>query len=129
MGLPWVAVVAAVMLYLPDDYRVLVVWLWPLISSVLMGCGVAVYLGGHMLLAGFNTMSEGERSAFDMDRVTSFTGISLALLSYGFFLIWPLSAFYGPTVSLVMTVAFAAGTILMVVLLNTARFKAVPPRE
>ncbi|MCL2146145.1 MAG: DUF3784 domain-containing protein [Methanomassiliicoccaceae archaeon] len=129
MGLLWAAVIAAVMLCIPEDDWGMMVWLWPLFSSIVMVCGIGVYLGGYMLLAGFNTMSKDERSAFDMEKVTSFTGASLVLLSYVFFLSWPSSVFYGPMMFWVMTVAFVAGVVFMAVFLNTGRFKVDPPKR
>lgn len=49
--------------------------------------GVIVYTGSYEAMAGFNTMSKEEIKEYDMEKVTSFLGISWVLGSYIFFFI------------------------------------------
>ena len=124
MGLMWIAVAAVVMLYLPKEDVDAMMWIWLLSSLIVMVCGIVVYLGFYMLIAGVNTMTANERSRYDMDKITSFMGISLVLTSLIFYLAWPLSVLYGFLMFGVMIALFIAAVLFMVIYLNTKRFKA-----
>ena len=127
IGVLWLAAVAVVVLLMPESKDSFMLWFWPSISLLLMVLGLLVYLGSYMLLAGFNTMTEKERSAYDLEKVTSFTGASLVLLSYLFFLMWPaIVLFDGMALFWVMFVVFICGTFFMIAFLNSKRFKKNP---
>jgi hypothetical protein len=69
--------------------------------------GLIIYLGDSRLLAGFNVMTEQERSHYNMDKITSFTGVNCVLMSYTFFLLF---------VSIILfSIAFAAVTAAMII--------------
>lgn len=70
--------VAAALYFLIEglDTMMLIAMIMSLIITIV---GVPVYLGHTILLAGFNTMSPGEREEYDMEMVTSFIGTAFVI--------------------------------------------------
>ena len=56
-----------------------------LTSALIMGAGIAVYIGHVDLLAGFNTMDPKERAKYNIEKLSSFMGIWLVLMSFVMF--------------------------------------------
>jgi len=121
MGLLWAVVMAAALYYLDlglDGSTLLIL----LFSSIfLMVLGLIIYMGGAMLLAGYNTMSKEQRAQYNVNEITSFMGALLVLLSIvAFFMV-----FY-----LVLIAVFIGATIVAVIYVNVSkRFKADMPRR
>ena len=82
MGLLWTIAVCITYFFLLRDHTLDGIWIMLFVSLLLMVCGLAVYLGGAMLLAGFNTMTKQERSQYNVKALTSFMGVFIVLLSY-----------------------------------------------
>ncbi|MDR3074909.1 MAG: DUF3784 domain-containing protein [Candidatus Methanoplasma sp.] len=98
-----------------------------LISTVTGILGIAIYLGDYSLMAGANTMSDEEIKKLDMDRVTSFMGLSMLAISIIVFFITIVSiGRVGTSESvIIMVVAYVAMIIAVTIHLATSkRFKA-----
>jgi hypothetical protein len=92
-----------------------------LLSLLLMVLGLIVYLGGYMLLAGFNMMPKEQLARYRMDRITFFMGVFLVLTSLIVF-VMTFYFFFG--------VIFIAAVVIIVIYINISkRFRAeTPPR-
>jgi len=89
MGLLWVAVAAAPFFIHSSPSDKLGVFLLILFISLLcLVLGLIAYLGDVRVIAGFNMMTEKERSHYNINRVTFFIGILCVAMSYAFFLIY-----------------------------------------
>lgn len=116
LGLLWLAAVGATILIFRSSFSGVFLWIFLPVTFILMILGLVVYLGGIMLLAGFNTMSDEERAGYDEKEVTSFMGMFLVLASYIFLL---------AAVSFMMILVFVAAVVIMLIYINTSkRFKA-----
>ena len=120
LSLLWVALMAVTLFFF--DLVPKVSWLLTLfIPLLIMVFGLIIYLGGYVLITGVNTMTKEERSRYDMNKITSFMGIFLILLSYIGFLM---------TISFVFFVVFIAAVLAaFVYLFASKRFKAAAPAE
>ncbi|MCL1811037.1 MAG: DUF3784 domain-containing protein [Methanomassiliicoccaceae archaeon] len=115
LSLLWAGITAILFCLLRDSHSDSMLWMSLLFSLLLMSLGLVVYLGGAVLLAGFNTMTEEERSRYNMKEVTSFMGIFLILLSFVTFLM---------LIFFVFIVVFIAAVLVMLVYVNISkRFK------
>jgi hypothetical protein len=124
MGILWVAAVAVIALLTPKGEMTVIAWIWIPITFIMAILGLVIYLGHYMFISGFNTMTEKELAVYDMDKITTFMGLSLVILSFIFFLIWPLMEIYGFGAFAVMTIIiFIFGVILMAAYTNSKRFK------
>ena len=68
------AIVATSVTYcflLRDHMNGFVLWTMLFVSMLLLVCGLAVDLGGAMLLAGFNTMTREERARYNIKEIAS----------------------------------------------------------
>lgn len=89
LGLLWTAIASASYFFPESQLYAPGVFLLLLLVSLLMAVfGVVTYLGESLFIAGFNTMTERERSKYDMRRITLFMGVLCALMSYSLFLIF-----------------------------------------
>lgn len=81
IGLLWAVVMALMFYFIELDPKIS--WLYFLFAPLLlMALGLVVYLGGAMLLIGYNSMSKEERTKYNENKITSFMGVSLVLLSF-----------------------------------------------
>jgi len=81
IGLLWAVVIALMYYFIELDPKIS--WLYFLFAPLLlMALGLVVYLGGAMLLIGYNSMSKEERTKYNENKITSFMGVSLVLLSF-----------------------------------------------
>jgi len=81
IGLLWGVVIALMFYFIELDPKIS--WLYFLFAPLLlMALGLVVYLGGAMLLIGYNSMSKEERTKYNENKITSFMGVSLVLLSF-----------------------------------------------
>jgi uncharacterized membrane protein YjgN (DUF898 family) len=79
-----------------------------------------IYLGEIRLLAGFNIMTEQERSAYNISEVTSFMGVLCVVMSYASILM-----FFSVILSVIAIVAFSAVMVVMAFYVNIGkRFRA-----
>ncbi|MCL2296199.1 MAG: DUF3784 domain-containing protein [Methanomassiliicoccaceae archaeon] len=117
MGLLWTVATFVTYYFLLGDYmNGFGLWTILFVSLLLLVCGLAVYLGGVMLLAGFNTMTREERAQYNIKEVTSFMGIFLVLISYLALLM---------IIHFVFFTVFIAAVLVMVIYVNVSkRFRA-----
>ena len=98
------------------------------VSSLMILFGALVYLGHIGFLAGFNTMSEKELKEYDMNKVTSFVGISFAatgLVSF-FTAFFTLYLFSEPLSFAIFAVVFMAMTFFSAFYPASKKFKVHP---
>jgi len=89
-------------------------------SLLIAAFGLMIFLGDPRLIAGFNVMTEKERSTYNMKRVTFFMGALCMALSYTFFLI-----FLSIILFCVMIVALCILTMVISFYINAGKiFKA-----
>jgi hypothetical protein len=81
----WSVAVSVTMFLIQNGADDPMLWISLLSSSIILGMGLVVYLGEYKLLAGVNTMSEQERSQYNMDEIASFMGMILVIESFVLF--------------------------------------------
>jgi hypothetical protein len=99
----WAAAAVFTAFLTPPGEAAGMIWVWFLFSAFITVLGLIVYLGHYMFLAGINTMTEKERSMYDLEKISSFMGIVLVSWSYLFFLIMPAMQIYGMAGFWIMT--------------------------
>ena len=104
----------------------LVILLFAGVLTILLGA--IVYLGHAGILAGFNTMSEKERKEYDMEKVTSFIGIGLAVTGFVpfFAAFFMMIAFDGGTSFAVFFLLFMVMILFVAFYPASKKFKANP---
>ena len=105
MGLLWAVATGISYYILCDKLNTFGLWMMLFSSLLMVVFGLTVYLGGIMVLAGFNTMTEQERSQYNIEEVTSFVGILLVLLSYISLLMLVYFVFIGVFLAIVIFMA------------------------
>jgi hypothetical protein len=121
----WSIAVTVTALFFGDRIDEAMILISMLSSSFLLGIGMVIYLGEYMVLAGVNTMSEKERSQYNMDEITSFMGIILAIESFVIFValacVWDVMYF------VIGILVFLAILVVAIVYVNISnRFKTDP---
>ena len=121
MGLLWAVVMAAALFFfdLGADGTYLLICLFT--SMFMLVLGLVVYMGGAMLLAGYNTMSKEQQAKYNIDEITSFMGMFMTIISIiAFFMM-----FY-----FVLVAVFVGATVVVIIYLNAGkRFRADSPRR
>lgn len=77
----WIFVALTMLYFMRDKDLNLTFWAFFLVSLTTAILGIAVYLGTAKLLAGLNTMSDEELSTYNIEKITSFMGVILFLVS------------------------------------------------
>ena len=121
MGLLWAVVMVAVLYFFDFDLDRSYYLICLFTSMFMLVLGLVVYMGGAMLLAGYNTMSKEQQARYNIDEITSFMGMFMTIISIiAFFMM-----FY-----FVLVAVFVGATIVVVIYLNVGkRFKADSPRR
>lgn len=112
----WMVAVAVTFYLISGSNSGAMILVFLAVSLFPMMIGLTVYFGNVEVLSGFNTMTELERSRYNIDEVSSFMGMFFAVFAYTIFLM---------AASLVIgLVALFVSIIIMLVYINFSnRFK------
>ncbi len=86
--------------------------------------GIIVYTGSYEAMAGFNTMSDEEIKEYDMEKMTSFLGISWVLGSYTFFF----TLLIGFTIFSTSTAIVLSTILFVVIVISSSIYSGVGKR-
>jgi hypothetical protein len=120
----WIMAIAAVYAYATEEIGTFLLVLM-FMTGILQLIGSFVYLGYTGILAGFNTMTQSEMKKYDMEKVSSFLGISSVSIAFVLFLIsfFILTTVGGEEAFAVLFVLFISFVLLLAVYPSAKRFR------
>ncbi len=124
MSVVWIIVPIITAVYISSGHVGNDLIVFMLIGAVFHFFGVILYTGSYENFAGFNTMSKEEIEEYNIERITSFLGISWVLGSYIYFF----TLLIGLTMFSKLTAIMVSIILLVVIAISSSIYSGVGKR-
>lgn len=124
MSTVWIIVPAITAVYILSGRMDNELIILMLMCAIFHFLGVIVYTGSYEAMAGFNTMSDEEIKEYDIEKLTSFLGISWVLGSYIFFF----TLLIGSTILSTSTAIVLSAILFVVIVISSSIYSGVGKR-
>lgn len=124
MSVVWIIIPVITAVYIssgPMDNELMILML---MCAMFHFLGVILYTGSYENFAGFNTMSKKEIEEYDIEKITSFLGISWVLGSYIFFF----TLLIGFTIFSTSTAIVSSTILFVVIVISSSIYSGVGKR-